>query len=397
MTDEHADGTRVATAAVRSQPVVERAASDGDGVSRRLLEALAHTVGGFVRPQAIVAGRLREKAQACRAMEAPLYAVLLECAARDVLAGGPCWRVLKGHERDPRGSALALRLLGSVHRLVLDGRAPELAPFFPTAGGCRPPDEAVEPFLRVVEERVVELRRMILDPVQTNEVGRCAAILGGFLLVARETGLPLRLLEVGASAGLNLRWDRYRYVSATTSWGDRESPVRLDWDLSGNWPCADVSPTIVERRGCDLAPVNPDDEEARLRLMSHVSPYHLSRLHTLEKALELATREPVAIDRASAAAWLASRLQEPASGAATVVFHTIVTQFMTRAERQRVQRAIEAAGRRATRVAPIAWLRMEGSKPMKDVLLTMWPGGEERRIAQAGLYGRPVLWLANNP
>ena len=45
------------------------------------------------------------------------------------------------------------------------------------------------------------------------------------LVVARETGLGLRCLEVGTSGGLNLRWDHFRYESATGSWGDAASPV----------------------------------------------------------------------------------------------------------------------------------------------------------------------------
>ncbi|MCB1040214.1 MAG: DUF2332 family protein, partial [Acidimicrobiales bacterium] len=62
--------------------------------------------------------------------------------------------------------------------------------------------------------------------VQTNEVGRSATLLGGFLEVGRG-GLPLRVLEVGASAGLNLRFDRYRYVAAGRSWGPAQSPLQF--------------------------------------------------------------------------------------------------------------------------------------------------------------------------
>jgi hypothetical protein len=35
-------------------------------------------------------------------------------------------------------------------------------------------------------------------------------VLGGVLEIARRTGLTLRLLEVGASAGPNLRFESYR-------------------------------------------------------------------------------------------------------------------------------------------------------------------------------------------
>jgi hypothetical protein len=379
---------------LRRYPVPEHAEGRGHSAPRRLLTAVGDSVRTLVRPRSAVAERLQEKARSCRELRAPLFAALLDCASRDVLAGGVCWRVLEGHERDPRGSALPLRFMGSVHRLVLQGRAPELAPYCPSVGGHQPPDEATGPFLRVVEAHVAELRKMIADPVQTNEVGRCGALLGGFLVVARQTSLPLRLLEVGASAGLNLRWDRYRYVGSAASWGCPESPVVLDWDLRGGKPDVDVSPSVVERRGCDLAPVDPRDEEARWRLLSYVWPHHVARRRVLEHALELAPHLPVEVERETASIWLARQLWPPSPGVATVVFHTIVMQFMTRRERRQVQRTIAEAGRRATPQAPLAWLRMEGNQPMKDVLLTMWPGGQERRIASAGLYGRPVYWYA---
>ena len=130
---------------------------------------------------------------------------MLEQAAADVEAGGPGWAVLEGHEGDPAGSALALRFLGAVHRLVLEGRAPALARHYPSAGGEAGLEGAWAAFRDTLEQHGDTLRALVHRPCQTNEVGRAAALFGGFLLVARETSLPLRLLELGASAGLNLR------------------------------------------------------------------------------------------------------------------------------------------------------------------------------------------------
>jgi len=162
--------------------------------------------------QETLAERLRVQAGHCATNGSPLYEGLLLRAADDALAGGPVWRLFEEREAAPADSD-PLALMGSVHRLVLSGRAAELAPFFPSAAiaaGSSPaagaPDvEAARPaFLAVVDGLPDEIAVLLEHPIQTNEVGRAAAMVGGFLEVAR-LGLPLRLAEIGASAGLNLR------------------------------------------------------------------------------------------------------------------------------------------------------------------------------------------------
>ena len=82
---------------------------------------------------------VREQAESCAALGSPLYAFLLQRVADDIEAGGPAYDVLRGHEDDPGPSALALRLMGGVHRLVLEGRAPALALTYPSVGGSGDP------------------------------------------------------------------------------------------------------------------------------------------------------------------------------------------------------------------------------------------------------------------
>ena len=102
----------------------------------------------------------------------------------------------------------------------------------------------------------------------------------------------------------------------------------------------------------------------------------------------------MAIDRAPAAEWLEHRLAEPRPGIATVVFQSLVLQYLDDEQRTRIRAAIEAAGAAATPRAPLAWLRMEPGGELADVRLRMWPGGEDALIARAGYHGRPVRWLA---
>lgn len=338
----------------------------------------------------MIANQLRAQAQWCRQLGSTLYATLLQQAAADVEVEGPCWVVLQGHETDPLRSALALRFMGAVHRLVLQGRAPTLERHYLSVGADAEIDSLWPAFIGTVEQHREVLCELVLRPVQTNEVGRCAALLGGFLRVGQEAGLPLRLLEIGASAGLNLRWDYYRYETGGWAWGDPTSPVRLVGEFLKGHPPFDVTAHVVERRGCDINPLNPCSAEDCLTLMSYVWPDQTHRIELLQGALEVARRVPIVVETSDAAEWLESRLADPSSGTATVVFHSIFIQYLSEVERNRLRRVLEEAGRRASGAAPLAWLRMEPGANQIEVHLTTWPGGSERLVAVSGYHGQQV-------
>jgi hypothetical protein len=337
-----------------------------------------------------IAAKLQWQADACRMIGSPLYAVLMERAARDVEAHGPTWEILRGHEDDPEFSVLGLRLLGAVNRLVLTGREPQLADAYAAGDGAA----AWEPLRDALRRNAADLRISLEQPVQTNEVGRSAALLFGFLAVAAETGLPLRLLEVGASAGLNLRWDRFRYEAEGFSWGPSASPVKLEFELEGA-PPGDLpsSVEIVSREGCDASPIDPTDEEGQLTLLTYIWPDQTERIARMKSALQVAREEPAEVEQELAAVWAQKMLATPVRGQATVIYHSIMSQYLSDAERTALFDAIEAAGKLATTQAPLAWLRMEPADDRADVELTLWPGSKTRRIARAGYHGSPVELL----
>jgi hypothetical protein len=334
-----------------------------------------------------IPGLLRYQSVACGYVGSPLYEDLLGRAAEDHERGGPTRAVLAGHEGDPKDSALALRLMGAVHRLVLEGLAPELAERYASPGGDR--ERTWEAFRATLEERLGELRPLVDRPVQTNEVGRCAALLPGFLGMAERTGMPLRLLEVGSSAGLNLRWDAYRYEAEGFSWGPPDSPLRIGFELEGG-KIPTFAAEVAERAGCDASPVDPASAEGRLTLLSYVWPDQGDRMERLRAALRLAPSVPVAVERAGAVAWSADRLAEPAGGRATVLYHSVVMQYLDESEREEFGAVVADAGARADAGAPLAWLRMEPDGERAAIRITTWPGGEERLLARAGYHGSPV-------
>jgi hypothetical protein len=335
------------------------------------------------------------QADACTRSGSPLYGTILHGVADDLRAGGICAALLAGRGDDPFGSALALRFMGAVHRVVLEGRAPELAVHYPSAGGDRGPDGVVQAFLEAVRQNAEEVSRRTDDGVQTNEVGRSAVLVGGYAVIAREAQLPLRVLEIGASAGLNLRWDQYAYDTGEQLSGDPASPVRFAGVWEGPPPALPAAFDVAERRGCDRSPVDATTEDGARTLLSYVWPDQVDRILRLRAAITVARRVPAEIDRAPAPEWLEAQLAAPSPGRATVVTHSIVMQYLSSGARHRARGAIEAAGRAATPEAPVAWLRMEPAGDRADLRLTTWPGGVERPLATAGYHGQPIWWSPN--
>jgi hypothetical protein len=330
------------------------------------------------------------QAEWCRRLGSPLYGSLLDHVVGDMAT---VWPVLEGQDGSPKSSALALRFMGAVHRLVLEDRAPDLALFYPSAGGDARRPGAWEAFRTTVTKHADELVESTRRPVQTNEVGRAGALVGGFLEVARVTDKPLRVLELGASAGLNLRWDHFLYEARGATWGDPHSPVRLCDFNTDVVPPFDTRAEVIERSGCDASPLDPTTPDGRLTLTAYVWPDQVHRLRLLRGALDIAKGVPARVDRAHAAEWLGPELDHNHDGAATVVFHSIFWQYLTEDARSDIEDALTDSGRKATSRTPLAWLRMEPEGDETTVRLRMWPDGDDRVIAEAGYHGGHVRWL----
>lgn len=346
------------------------------------------------RPRLSLAEVIAHQQAACAHLGSDLYARILGAVASDVEAGGPCAALLVPHaaDGDPHASALPLRFLGAIHRLVLDGRAPALAAHYPSAGGA-PGPTLVEDFLATVAALRDDIAPRIERGVQTNEVGRSAALVPGYVEVARRSGLPLRVLEIGASAGLNLRWDHYWYDTGASTLGDPSSQVRFVRVWSGRRPLlGDVDVTVVERAGCDRAPLDPTTEDGRRTLRAYLWPDQIDRIARLDAALAVAAGVPAPVDAADVGDWLEHRLAEPRPGVATVVVHSIVWQYVATGARDRMRAALRRAGGATGRSAPLAWLRMEPAGPVADIRLTWWPGGDEQVLGTAEYHGIPTYW-----
>jgi hypothetical protein len=242
-----------------------------------------------------------------------------------------------------------------------------------------------------------DVREWLDRPPQTNEVGRAAALMGGLLQLGLPLQHPVRLFEIGSSAGLNLLADRFTYVDAAgTTYGDPGAGVVLPGAWAGRVLGFRPELRVVERVGSDLLPVDPTTTEGRLTLTAYVWPDQAERLERLRAALDLAQREPVTVRRQDALSFVDS--VELRDGFTTVLWHSVMWQYLDPAEQRAVTERVERLGGAATTGAPFAHLFLEPVRRTPEaeheflVMLESWPGADRRVLGSSVGHGLPTTW-----
>ncbi len=340
------------------------------------------------------ANLLRRQGEACRDIGSALYGDLLAHAADDLQAGGPVADVLAGHFDTRPSSVLALRMLGGAHALALSGQAPGLAAWYPSAGGLADTEpgspNAWAALRQVFAEQRDTIRTWLDWPPQTNEVGRAAALIGGLLHITAQAPLPIRLVEVGASAGLNLRADRFCVPGDSGQYGDPDSLVILSHGWQSAAPPAGQL-EVISRVGGDLAPIDPASPQGQLTLTAYVWPDQSQRLARLRGAFAVAGQVPAEMRCESATQTLAAT--ELADGTWTVLWHSIFRQYLTEGQRTELADGVATLGSAASSRARFAYLYLEQSRAGGcPVTLTTWPGGQTEILGSASPHGIPVRW-----
>jgi hypothetical protein len=355
-----------------------------------------------------VPGSATERAQAVRAafadqagwaekLESPFMARLTATLGTRLDRSTEVGRRLLDWPGNPATGAdnVTLRLCGGLHALVRSGAVPRLA-------ACYPPDPmpdedtlwaAVDGAL---QEHEAALLPWLDSPPQTNEVGRSAVLMAGLLVIADRFRQPVELLELGASAGLNMLLDLYRYDLGGLVAGDPASMLRQSPEWKGD-PPPDAAVSVASREGVDLRPM--DARRDGERLLAYVWPDQPARLRQLEAALAVAAENPPRVEQGEAADWLEAKLAAPAvPGRSRVVLHSIAFQYFPAGTQARIAAMMDAAGAAASEDRPLAWLRFEmapgDSKP--SLRLRLWPNGEDRLLAWCHPHGKSVRWLGDS-
>jgi hypothetical protein len=320
-----------------------------------------------------------------------------------------------------------LLLLAGLHREVLAGNPQmhALARFFPSVGGSQAADseELGDSLRRALLAGRTELAAFVAGAtVQTNETGRGLC----WLLPTLYPGWSaMHLVELGASAGLNLAADQrhYRLICAADG-SDRgngsggETMLELGCGEPDQFvvvgegdfqpPPATGTPLILSRQGCDVAPLALDSERDEQTLAAFVWADQLQRLALLRQGLAALRRvsrpqAPVRIHPANLPGDLARLLNErvsPLGDAPIVLYNTYLTTYLhERGALLRPQLAVWAE----RHPQPVLWLQWEtlwqGPKPPHFGWLgwtaDVWIKGRHRcwQLAWAHPHGGRIQWL----
>ena len=371
------------------------AARDAGGV-RREWSLARDAVASLILPARV--RRARQLPQAFRdyAAEAaaggePLYAALSSAIAQDR-------ELLDLANRARIGQPVPNLLFASVHYLLLRGAQHALRAYYPGLAEAPLAPEAAFPVFRAFCREHREAVQTLLGQrlVQTNEVRRSAMLLPAFEVVAREHGrTPLALVELGASAGLNLLWDRYAFDYGGRTWGDPASPVRVACEPRGKLlpPLPREPVSVAFRLGVDLNPVDLRDPDAVLWLRALTRPSEAGRRDLLETAASLARDDPPKVVRADAVASLDAVLAEAPPGTVLCVFHSYFANQIGEPDRRRLDQTIRAFSRHrdVERISlEYAWTERRDQLAMESL---RQGAGASRVLAACDNRGAWIEWL----
>ena len=288
-------------------------------------------------------------------------------------------------------------LFAAVQYLLLTGLDHPLAANYPIIAGRQRPLAPAFPHFRDFclqhRERILEL--IATRRTQTNVVRRCTCLLPAFSIVCRETSSPLALIDLGASAGLNLNFDRYAYSYQRDGrqilrWGPDGARVRLEAELRGDGvlPSLPSAIPVASRDGIDLDPVDLANPDQLLWLRALIWPEHLERHQQLIDVAAEFEDSDIRMHAGDASLVLPALIETIPLDHAMVVYSTIALYQFPRESRQRIADMLAAAS--ATR--PVWQVALEGNDPELSITRYWNRVGETELLADASPHGWWIEW-----
>ncbi len=339
---------------------------------------------------------LTTQAESCLELGSPLSHDVLIALREASAPGGQLASMMADQQSVRGGDLIGLRLLAAAHRLVLSRQAPGLAIYYPTVGGTAPKDDAAREAMgaAVIAAFLAHpdvVSRSLAHIPQTNETGRAQPLRGALARVSAAHGQPIRLHELAASAGLNLRAD-------AMPWAHVPMPTPV---------------TIAERAGCDLRPLDVDKAEDRLTLAAYVWGDDLPRFERLRSAFTLAHRIPATVRPMSAGDYLAMLTHaDQVPGQTLVIWHSATWFYLDRSARVEIRSGIRKLANRATPSTPVVHVSWEWKRDSPDPAMSYalvgrsWPAsgawapwrpGTAVQLGSGSAHGMPMRWTEPKP
>ena len=288
-------------------------------------------------------------------------------------------------------------LFAAVQYLLLKGIEHPLAQYYPIISRETQRRESPFPSFRefclLYRESIIELIRT--RRTQTNVVRRCTCLLPAFSIVSEESGLPLALIDVGASAGLNLNFDRYCYsyqrsTEDKLNWGSEDARIHLEAELRSRASFPRLAPEIAvaSRDGIDLEPVDLSNPDQLLWLRALIWPEHTERHQQLIEAAKEFSHSDIHLHAGDAVDVLPNLISTIPNEHALVVYSTIALYQFTLEDRKRLTRALlEACEER-----PVWQIALEGNDPMLSITRYREGKSDTEILADASPHGWWIEW-----
>lgn len=289
-------------------------------------------------------------------------------------------------------------LFAAVQYLLLDRPDEPLAAVFPSVSTETPTlnEGTYETFRAFCFSHREQLTSLFQSRrVQTNVVRRSSILLPVFEYVAQQRAhAPLGLVEIGASAGLNLLWDRYGYeYDSTGPYGNPDSPVQLTCAVrdDGMPPLSESPPDVGSRIGLDLNTLDPHDEADARWLRALIWPEHDERRRLLDGAISLARESPPTLVEGDALNELHAVCERVPDDHALCLFNThVLYQFTTDQ-----QRAFEGLVNELGETRDLFWANCEWHGETPEVRYVAYTDGDKSTgtLARYDAHGRWLEWL----
>lgn len=347
------------------------------------------------------------------------YSPLYEQLARSLAADPETLAFVCDHVgTDARWGRVGVLFLASLHDVALANPDSRLASLYRGDITGDPHAGAVELLAAHADQVADNLRTR---SVQTNEVTRSAVLLPA-LVSAGLGGQQVALVEMGASAGLNLFADRYRLSyrrsgAEVACAGTTDSTVQVQCELVGTVdPPVDPPAVVVARTGVDLSPLDVTDPADRRWLRACVWPGSPARHNLLDAAMGLVSLQPPVLQRGNAVDALADMVEAIEPGVVAVVVSSWTMAYIPSVGRNRLLEQIGSVAPRGDVVlvtieeprftpwidpafgqldARVAGASIGVAGTPTAVSVSTWSGGEVggRQVGWCHPHGRWLQWL----